>query len=266
MKNPIFYFVALLSMATACKDQPAPEPTFNDLLSEACICMGNADLERNPQAFESCLDSVALAGKKVLLAHCFENTVGSGETAIHAAKQVLLDSLAQSCALFNEMGFELPLLPGYAVNGKTLDLSLGTNLDSALVSVTDHTGSAFSIRSDNRGKYALLLPLNGELTLTYVKPGYVAKKVLLRFDQVPQEEKNVRFESEIDMRLFQHVEGFDTRILDEPIGILYFIENKNSMEYDFAHTERIQNAIKAEYERLGLELYAPVGGVTIDHD
>lgn len=266
MKNPIFYFVALLSMATACKDQPAPEQTFNDLSTGACVCMGNADLERNPQAFQSCLDSVALAGKKVLLAHCFENMSGSDETAMHAAKQVLLDSLARSCALFNEMGFEVPLLPGYAFFGKTLDVSLGTILDSVTVTVTDDAGSAFSIRSNGRGMYAMLLPLKGVVTLTYSKTGYVTKKVLLRFDQLPEEERNVLFESEIDMRLFQLVEGFDTRILDEPIGILAFDTLQLSFAFDIAHTEQVQNAIKAEYDRLGLELHAPVGGEAVDQD
>jgi|GEM_PF-4253259 len=256
-KKLTFAFVALLCIAFACTERLAPEPTFNDLLTETCVCMENIDLENNPGGFRQCVDSVTLMGKEVLLKYSYSQLSGSDAVAFYSAKQVLLDSLAQRCVLFNEKGFEVPMLPGYSLSGRTIDVSLGIVLDGVSVTVTDQNGGEFSTTSDKNGAYELLLPISGKVSLAFAKEGYVTKTVFLNFEGLPESERLTLFESIIDMRLFHLVPGFRTTILDEPIGLLAFDSIVNSFTFDVAHTESIQNAIKAEYDRLGIPLHAP---------
>lgn len=100
------------------------------------------------------------------------------------------------------------------------------------------------------GKYDVKLPLGHAYDILFNKNGYVSKKIQMNTQEIPKEDRKGGFESNVDMHLFLIREGFDTSILDAPIGIMHFNSSKNALEYDFAHTENIQKQIQAEFKRL----------------
>ena len=112
-------------------------------------------------------------------------------------------------------------------------------------------GSEFDhIPIGSSGKFEVNLPLGGDYTIIFEKDGFVSKRVFIQTSQVPVEDREGGFEMDVDMTLFAYIEGFDTKILEQPIGKAAFDNIKNSLVWDFGYTEDIQEQITAEFKRL----------------
>jgi hypothetical protein len=137
------------------------------------------------------------------------------------------------------------LVQGIVKDKETLKKSEGIKV------VVYQNGSLFdSHTTTGNGKYDFDLPLGFKYELKFEGKPFVSKKVRIDTRNVPDEDRAGGFQLDMDMTLFEYIDGFDTSILDKPIGIAAFDPIKNSIQFDFDYTAQIQKEIDAEFKRL----------------
>jgi len=136
------------------------------------------------------------------------------------------------------------------IQGNIRDTETMKKLETVLVVVLQD-GKAFDrFTTSGSGKYSLELPLGHDYTIEFSKETFVAKKINIKTKNIPEEDQRGGFQLAMDMSLFEYVEGFNTEILNAPIGKAGFDPQKNSINFDFGYTASIQEQIDAEFERL----------------
>lgn len=136
------------------------------------------------------------------------------------------------------------------VGGMLKDEKTSKKLPGVLVSVTQD-GKAFDeYLMDSRAQYSFELPLRHDYIFTFSVAGYGSKKIRINGKDVPPEDRRGGFTLDMDMSLFMLVDGFDTSILDTPYGVAAFDSQKNTVAFDYAHTERMKNRVQQEFVRL----------------
>jgi hypothetical protein len=138
----------------------------------------------------------------------------------------------------------------YNVYGTIKDQSTRKLLADVEIVITKDGKHYDKVMVGKSGKYDVWLPLGSSYELTFGKQGYVAKK--LRFDTqtIPVEDRKGGFENMSEVNLFELKEGFDTSILDKPVGIFSFNSAKNSFDFDENYTMGIVAEVQAEFKRL----------------
>lgn len=107
-----------------------------------------------------------------------------------------------------------------------------------------------AVTTTGNGKYEFKVPLGYAYLLSFSAESYVAKKIDINTKGVPAEDMVGGFQLNMDLSLFLYIEGFDTTILDQPIGKAAFDPIKNSVDFDFDYTNRINQLVAAEFARL----------------
>lgn len=112
-------------------------------------------------------------------------------------------------------------------------------------------GEAFDqIEVDRNGKYYLDLPLRHDYMLVFDSDGMVPKRVQINCAHTPEDMLVDGFMFDLDMSLFDEVEGFDLSIMDTPIGIATFEERNERIQFDLTHTNDMRRLIDNELDRL----------------
>ena len=123
-------------------------------------------------------------------------------------------------------------------------------LDNVTVSVL-RGGEAFDeIEVDRNGKYFLDLPLRHDYVIVFSAEGLVAKRVAINSASTPEGELPDGFMFDLDMSLFDMIEGFDEGIMETPIGIASFNERSGRIQFDLDHTNDMRRRIDDELDRL----------------
>ena len=123
-------------------------------------------------------------------------------------------------------------------------------LDNVTVSVL-RGGEAFDeIEVDRNGKYFLDLPLRHDYVIVFSAEGLVAKRVAINSGGTPEGELPDGFMFDLDMSLFDMIEGFDEGIMETPIGIASFDERSGRIQFDLDHTNDMRRRIDDELDRL----------------
>ena len=123
-------------------------------------------------------------------------------------------------------------------------------LDNVTVSVLQN-GEAFDeIQVDRNGKYFLDLPLRNDYVIVFQAEGMIAKRVAINSAQTPENELTDGFMFDLDMSLFDAIEGFDESITETPIGIASFDERSGRIQFDLDHTNDMRRRIDDELDRL----------------
>jgi chemotaxis protein histidine kinase CheA len=136
------------------------------------------------------------------------------------------------------------------VSGSLKHEDTKAKLDNVTVSVT-RDGEAFDqIQVDRNGKYFLDLPLRHNYVISFSADGMVSKCVAIQSANTPEDQLNDGFMFDLDMSLFDSVEGFDETILETPIGIASFDERSGRIQFDLDHTNDMRRQIDAEFDRL----------------
>ena len=136
------------------------------------------------------------------------------------------------------------------IQGNIKDSFSMKKLESVQVTVYQNGKQYDSFTTTSSGKYSLELPLGFDYKIQFSKLDFVAKTIEFRTKDIPEEDMRGGFQMSMDMSIFEMQEGFNTSILDKPIGIASFDPQRNSIEFDFAYTEQIQQEIEEEFERL----------------
>ena len=123
-------------------------------------------------------------------------------------------------------------------------------LDNVTVSVLQD-GSAFDeIQVDRNGKYFLDLPLRHDYVIVFSAAGMISKRVAINSGQTPDDQLTDGFMFDLDMSLFDAIEGFDESITETPIGIASFDERSGRIQFDLDHTNEMRRRIDDELDRL----------------
>lgn len=101
-----------------------------------------------------------------------------------------------------------------------------------------------------RAEYDFSLPLRHDYVFSYEIPGYGNKRIQVDASGVPPEDLKGGFKLDLDMTLFELVDGFDTSILEDPFGKAAFDPVKNTVAFDYDYTSRMKNRVEAEFERV----------------
>ncbi|NQX92509.1 MAG: tetratricopeptide repeat protein, partial [Flavobacteriales bacterium] len=123
-------------------------------------------------------------------------------------------------------------------------------LEGVQITVLQNGKQFDQFTTSGSGKYTLELPLGSDYIIEFSKGDYVAKKIEIKTKNIPEEDQRGGFQLAMDMSLFQYVEGFNTDILNKPIGRAGFDPQKNSINFDFGYTQAVQEDIEEEFERL----------------
>ena len=136
------------------------------------------------------------------------------------------------------------------VSGSLKHEKTKARLDHVTVSVL-RGGEAFDeIEVDRNGKYFLDLPLRHDYVIVFSAEGLVAKRVAINSASTPEGELPEGFMFDLDMSLFDLIEGFDEGIMETPIGIASFDERSGRIQFDLDHTNNMRRRIDDELDRL----------------
>lgn len=159
--------------------------------------------------------------------------------------KTLLLSIALLCTSISLFGQD-----DLRVFGNVKDTDTFKKLDGVLVQVEQDGKTFDSFTTSGNAKFDFEMPLGHNYKFIFSKAGFVSKNVEISTKNIPEEDKEGGFDAKIDMSLFTKIDGFDESILDSPIGIMGYDPAKNSIDWDLAYTEQIQQKIKAEKIRL----------------
>ena len=106
------------------------------------------------------------------------------------------------------------------------------------------------VEVDRNGRYFLDLPLRGDYMLVFESEGTIAKRVQVDGTVIPEDMGLDGFRLELDMALFDEMDGFDESILETPIGIAVFDIDSEKIEFDLRHTAEMRRKIDKEMDRL----------------
>lgn len=166
----------------------------------------------------------------------------------NSVKQILRTS-AILLALFT---FAMPLIAQdeLRIQGIVKDDETLKKMQGVTVIVLQNGSQFDAMQTNGGGKYEFSLPLGYVYDIRFTRNGMVAKTVRFDTTGIPEEDQAGGFQSDMGMNLFPMIEGFDTSITDEPIGLAAFDEQKNSIEFDYQYTSERQRLIEAEQKRL----------------
>jgi hypothetical protein len=134
--------------------------------------------------------------------------------------------------------------------GAVKDFNTNKKLESVDITILQNGSPFENFITPGNGKYEFELPLGHIYSVNFSLDGYIGKKLQLDTKGIPEEDMAGGFQMSLDMSLFEYIEGFDSSILDVPIGKSSFDPQQNAMSWDEGHTSRMQDKIQDEFERL----------------
>jgi hypothetical protein len=136
------------------------------------------------------------------------------------------------------------------VSGTIKDEGSGRKLPGCVIVVFQDGVEYDRLDGDKNARYSIELPIRHSYTFQYERDGFVAKKVVLDVSQIPDGESVGGFGFDLDMTLFKNVEGFDTSILDTPMGMGMYDIDSGRFTFDLDHTDRMKLRVENEHNRL----------------
>ena len=136
------------------------------------------------------------------------------------------------------------------VSGTVKDDDSGRKLPGSVVVVYQDDVEIDRQEVDKNASYEYELPLGFSYTFAYEREGFTAKKVVLDVTHTPDDESVDGFGFDLDMTLFKNIDGFDTSILDTPMGIGTYDPDSKRFTFNTDHTDRMKMRVENELNRL----------------
>ena len=136
------------------------------------------------------------------------------------------------------------------VSGTVKDDDSGRKLPGSVVIVYQDDLEIDREEVDKNASYEYELPLGFSYTFVYEREGFTAKKVVLDVTHTPDDESVDGFGFDLDMTLFKNIDGFDTSILDTPMGIGTYDPDSKRFTFNTDHTDRMKMRVENELNRL----------------
>lgn len=136
--------------------------------------------------------------------------------------------------------------------GVVKDYADGKKLENVKITAYQAGAKVDEYTTSGNGKYEFFLELGQEYELSFNRPGWVSKKVYMDSRNIPEEDIGAGFSMNIEMSLFEEVEGLDIKILEQPIGKAKYNPNTGAIEFDFEYTQKIKdelNRLMSDWEK-----------------
>jgi hypothetical protein len=157
-------------------------------------------------------------------------------------------------ALFISLSFHAQDEPFLELSGFVADADNGKKLDGVNINIIADGTSESNFYTDG-GKYYYQLKFGKNYMVVYSRTGYVTKKLNINTNGVPPEKQNKIKDLEIEMTLFEKIQGMDYSLLNQPIGKSAY-NGKDEIAWDFAYTSQMNqkiDALIAEYKKKKLQ-------------
>ncbi|MBI49145.1 MAG: hypothetical protein CL850_02515 [Crocinitomicaceae bacterium] len=158
--------------------------------------------------------------------------------------------ISSAALLFVAVGSLLSQTNLLIVSGTVKDDGSGRKLPGSVVVVYQDDVEISREEVDKNASYEYELPLGFSYTFAYEREGFTAKKVVLDVTHTPDDDSVDGFGFDLDMTLFKNIEGFDTSILDTPMGIGTYDPDSRKFSFDSDHTDRMKMRVENEMNRL----------------
>ncbi|MBM72224.1 MAG: hypothetical protein CL847_05525 [Crocinitomicaceae bacterium] len=138
------------------------------------------------------------------------------------------------------------------LSGTIKDTDSGRKLPGSVVIVFQDDEEINRQEVDKNARYEYELPLGHKYTVSFERDGFTAKKIVLDATHTPDDESVAGFGFDLPMTLFKNKEGFDTSILDTPMGIATYDPNTGNFPFDSDHTDLMKMRVENEFNRLAV--------------
>jgi hypothetical protein len=136
------------------------------------------------------------------------------------------------------------------IRGQVKDQETMKKLDNVTVTVFKNGTQFDVIETGGSGKYEIRLPLGFTYDIKFSKDAFVQKIVRVDTRNIPEEDRAGGFQLDLPGVLFKYVEGFNTDILKEPVGKIFFSSQENALDFDVPYADKMKEKIAAEFKRL----------------
>jgi len=116
------------------------------------------------------------------------------------------------------------------------------NLANATVTLLKGGVKVKRLATSETGLFIFNLQPSTDYILLISKEGYTTKKIFISTNGIPKE-MDISWNSGITIDIFKTIRDLDVSILDNPVGKIYYYEEKKSFDYDKEYTKSIQSAI-----------------------
>ncbi|MFN0030795.1 MAG: hypothetical protein ACKVOR_01400 [Flavobacteriales bacterium] len=107
-----------------------------------------------------------------------------------------------------------------------------------------------NLKTDNLGKYELVLELGHSYEIRFEQADFVTKSIVVDTQGIPETARNTSFDLLFDGELFKAPPDFNKDVVKDPVAIAKFVGSKGKIVVDEGHAEKRKEEIKDEFERL----------------
>ncbi len=112
-------------------------------------------------------------------------------------------------------------------------------------------GAVYSTQISGKvSDYVITMPLGFVYDVEFSLIGYLGKIIRVDARNIPEKYRASTFELEVNGTLFSEREGFNTKILDEPMAKAAFKVKSGSIEFDESYYKERQKIVNDDFERL----------------
>lgn len=135
----------------------------------------------------------------------------------------------------------------FNLHGTTTDFDSGKPIAEVWVAATDTLDRTYVVNAegDRKGKYEMELPYERVYRVTFSKNGHVTKQVVIDLHGSSEKERTAGFTMDLEMVLFERLDGVDYGICDEPIAVCRYDARKTEFVWDAAYTKWMKPKLQA---------------------
>lgn len=97
--------------------------------------------------------------------------------------------------------------------------------------------------SDGKGEYKIVLEYDKEYIITFSKPGFITKKIVMNTFGVPDKRKQKVPDMVAEITMVQPNDCIKAEMLDKPIGRAKYFPKKNVIDWDMAYSMPLLSAL-----------------------
>lgn len=135
----------------------------------------------------------------------------------------------------------------FKLHGTTTDFDGGGPIAEVWVAATDTLDADYVINAqgDRKGRYEMELPYERVYRVTFTKEGHVTKQVIIDLHGSSEKERTAGFTMDLEMVLFERLEGVDYTVCDAPIAVCRYDPRKTEFAWDAAFTRVVKPRLQA---------------------
>lgn len=159
-------------------------------------------------------------------------------------KPVILLFLLISCKLcFSQNLWRLDL------EGKVIDRFTGSFIEDVQVELLKSNNRVYVTKTDQSGQFFLYTIKEGKYQLVFSKKDYFKKiiDIIIEGIEISTKFKNTKTSSnytcQVEVSMYQFVEGINSNKMIEPIGSIFFVKEKNNFNYLVNH--ELENELRS---------------------